>query len=152
MKVDLRDVIEAIEFEGDLVRHYYNKISGIIIGIEDSSASTYKASFAKELDKFEDWEKELIGNLVDFEENPENYIPLPSKEEINEYGMLVDFCNSLEDSDLKNKILESNESFLKLKQSIESNGLLSQWYDYREVRERELAISWCKDNNIEYSF
>ena len=25
MKVDIRDVIEAIEFEGELLTHYYNK-------------------------------------------------------------------------------------------------------------------------------
>lgn len=150
MKVNLSDVIEAIEFEGDLVNHYYNKNSGIIIGIEDSSASTYKASFAKELDKFEDWERELISNLVDFEENPEDYISLPNKEEINEYGMLVDFCNFLENLDLKTKLLDCNESFLKLKQSVENNGLLSQWYDYREEVEKNLAINWCKSNNIDY--
>lgn len=151
MKVNLSDVIEAIEFEGDLVNHYYNKSSGIIIGIEDSNASTYKASFIKDLDKFEDWEKELISNLYDFQENPEDYISLPNKEEINEYGMLIDFCNSLKDLDLKNKLLGNNESFLKLKQSVENNGLLSQWYDYREEAEKELAINWCKNNNIDYS-
>lgn len=151
MKVNLNDVIEAIEFEGDLVRHYYNKNSGIIIGIEDSNTSTYKASLVKDLDKFEEWEKELICNLYDFEENPEDYISLPNKDEINEYGMLIDFCNSLKDLDLKNKLLSDNESFLKLKQSVEGNGLLSEWYDYREKAEKELAINWCKNNNIGYS-
>lgn len=150
MKINLSDVIEAIEFESDLVKHYYNKNSGIIIGVEDSNASTYKASLVEDLDKFEEWEKELICNLYDFQENPEDYISLPSKDEINEYGMLVDFCDSLKDLDLKNKLLNNNESFLKLKQAVESNGLLSSWYEYREEAEKEIAINWCKNNNIAY--
>ena len=31
MKVNLSDVIEAIEFENDMLNHYYNKKTGVII-------------------------------------------------------------------------------------------------------------------------
>lgn len=68
--------------------------------------------------------------------------------------MIIDFCNSIENISLRDKILnEINEdgSFLKVKKVIENNGLLSEWYDYREGIERELAINWCKNNNISYS-
>ena len=150
LKVDLRDVIEAIEFEGELLQHYYNKNTGVIMYIEDSSSATYKADDIHNLDNFEEWEKELILSLHDFRENPNDYIQLPSHEDINEYGMMIEFCNNIENIELRDKILNSKDSFRELRQSIENEGLINKWYDYREDAERKLAIKWCNDNNIEY--
>lgn len=150
LKVDLNDVIECIEFEGELLQHYYNKKTGIIIYIEDSSTATYKADDIHNLDSFEEWEKELILSINDFRENPSDYIQLPSHEDINEYGIMIEFCNNIEESELKNKILNNKDSFRELRQSIENEGLINDWYDYREGAERNLAIKWCNDNNIEY--
>ena len=97
LKVDLRDVIEAIEFEGELLQHYYNKNTGVIMYIEDSSSATYKADDIHNLDNFEEWEKELILSLHDFRENPSDYIQLPSYDDINKYSMMIEFCNNIED-------------------------------------------------------
>lgn len=41
MKADLQDVIEAIEYENPMFKHYYNKQSGIIIYKEDESSAKY---------------------------------------------------------------------------------------------------------------
>lgn len=79
MKINLNDIINAIERQGDLVSYYYHKDSGSIISIEDPSISKYTASDVEDFDKFEEWERDLIANLFDFEENPQDYIPLPNK-------------------------------------------------------------------------
>ena len=150
LKVDLNDVIECIEFEGELLQHYYNKNTGVIIYIEDSSTATYKSDDIHNLDNFEEWEKELILSLHDFKENPQDYIQLPSHEDINEHGMMIEFCNNIEDTEVKKKILNNKDSFRDLRKSIENEGLINKWYDYREDAEKNLAIKWCKDNNIEY--
>lgn len=150
LKVDLNDVIECIEFEGELLQHYYNKNTGIIMYIEDSSTATYKADDIHNLNNFEDWEKELILSLHDFRENPSDYIQLPSYDDINEHGMMIEFCNNIEDIELRNKILNNKDSFRELRQSIENEGFINEWYDYREASEINLAIKWCNDNNIEY--
>ena len=150
LKVDLNDVIECIEFEGELLQHYYNKNTGIIMYIEDSSTATYKADDIHNLNNFEDWEKELILSLHDFRENPSDYIQLPSYDDINGHGMMIEFCNKIEDIELRNKILNNKDSFRELRQSIENEGFINEWYDYREAAEINLAIKWCNDNNIEY--
>lgn len=66
MKVNLNDVVECIEFEGELLTHYYNKKTGIIIYIEDSSTATYKAEDINNIENFEEWERELINSLYHF--------------------------------------------------------------------------------------
>ena len=150
LKVDLNDVIECIEFEGELLTHYYNKNTGVIIYIEDISTANYKADDINNIEKFEDWEKELILSLHDFKENRSDYIQLPTHDDIDEYGMMINFTNRIEDSELRNRILENKDSFRELRNAIENAGLGNEWYDYRENAERDLAKKWCKDNNIEY--
>ena len=81
MKINLNDIVNAIELQGNLVNQYYHTNSGAIISIEDPSISKYTASDVKDFDKFEEWEKDLIANLFDFEENHQDYIPLPNNME-----------------------------------------------------------------------
>lgn len=150
MKIDLNDVIECIEFEGEFLTHYYNKKTGVIIYVEDASTATYKAEDISNLENFEEWEKELIITLHDFKKNQEQYIQLPTKDQINEYGMILEFCKSIKDEEVRNKILSKKEFFRELREAIEENGFISEWYDYREDAERKIAIKWCEDNNIDY--
>ncbi|MBE6050457.1 MAG: hypothetical protein E7214_07330 [Clostridium sp.] len=69
MQVYLEDVIEAIEFENELLNHYYNKDTGVIIYKEDSTTSKYSAEDIENINNFEEWERELILALHDLEEN-----------------------------------------------------------------------------------
>ena len=59
---------------------------------------------------------------------------------------MMEFCNSFSDISMPDKI-EKEEDLRKI---IQDKNLLSEWYDYREYREREIAIKWCDENNIEY--
>lgn len=146
MKVELNDVIEAIEFENELLNHFYNKKTGVIIYKEDFTTASYNAEDIKRLDELEEWERELVINLHDLKENPEDYIQLPVKDESYELNIMMEFCNSFSDIIMPDKI-EKEEDLRKI---IQDKNLLSEWYDYREYREREIAIKWCDENNIEY--
>lgn len=154
MKIYLKDVIESIEFENELLNHFYNKKTGVIIYKEDFSTSSYSARDINKIDEFEEWEREIILNLQDLKENPDDYIQLPQKGESYELEMMMDFCNSFSDMSLDNNLDEnlSDESkkLNQIKKIIQDKGLMNEWYDYREETEREIAIKWCKDNDIEY--
>lgn len=154
MKVYLKDVIESIELENELLNHFYNKKTGVIIYREDFSTSAYSAADINRIDEFEEWEKELILNLQDLKENPEDYIQLPQKNEGDELKMMIDFCNSFSDISLENNLdKDSSDEKVKLQQVkkiIQDKELINEWYDYRDDTEREIAIKWCNDNNIEY--
>lgn len=145
MKVNLNDVIEAIEFEGEFLKHYYNKETGVIIYVEDESTSKYKAKDIKNIENFEEWERELIISLNHLKENPEEYIQLPNKDEINEENMMIQFLKSL-DNDTKGKDIDENS----IRKYIESIGKLSEWYDYIENAEYNIAKEWCEKHNIQY--
>ena len=153
MKVNLSDVIEGIEFENDMLNHYYNKKTGVIIYKEDSETSSYSAHDIHKIDQMEEWEKELVSGLYDLNENPQDYIKLPGRDETDEIKMMVEFCNSFSDIKLENTI-DSDNDYNKMlhdiKNIIRDKGLINEWYDYREASEKEIAIEWCNKNNIEY--
>ena len=140
MKVNLQDVIEAIEFENDQLSHYYNKETGVIIYKEDESSSRYKAEDFNRLEEFEEWERELIKELKDLEDNPNNYIKLPDYKDVDEYKLMVSF-SKVNNIDIKASVKE-------LKEEIEKRALLSEWYTYREEAEKNIAVSWCNENHI----
>ena len=142
MKVELNDVIEAIEFENELLNHFYNRKTGIIIYKEDFSTASYTAVDIGKANELEEWERELVINLHDLEENPDDYIQLPVKDEAYELNIMMEFCNSFSDINLPDKNVKVED----LKKIIQDKDLLSEWYDYIEYREREIAINWCNEN------
>lgn len=153
MKVNLQDVIEAIEFENDKLNHYYNKKTGVIIYKEDAETAMYNAGDMDRIDTLENWEQELVRELYDLQENPQDYIRLPERDESDELQMMMDFCRAFSDISLKDSI--NNETDLsrklhKVKNVIRDKGIINDWYDYREAAEREIAEQWCINNNIEY--
>ncbi|MGL4849807.1 MAG: hypothetical protein ACRC28_12925 [Clostridium sp.] len=142
--INLEDVIEAIEFENDELKHYYNKESGIIIYVENESENKYINRVDEE--GLEDWEKELFLVLKDFKENREKYVSLPTGKEIDEEKMMREFL----EVNKANKEEFNDLDLRRLKEKIEDMGMLISWYDYREEREKRIAEEWCIKNNIEY--
>ncbi|MGL4760693.1 MAG: hypothetical protein ACRCWG_04470 [Sarcina sp.] len=149
MKVNLEDVIESIEFENESLNHYYNKKTGIIIYVEDQESAGYSADDFARIDEFEDWERELIETLYHFRENPSDYIQLPTKEDMNEEDMMIEFLLSLNDGSVKRKELEHFKA-RDLIDVIKEKDKLNEWYDFRDDTEEVIAKAWCRKNNIEF--
>lgn len=127
MKVNLNDVIEAIEFTNDTTTYYYYKKTGVIIYTDD-----YGSVDDPEM-------------MEDLEDNPEDYIKLPDSYEINEGKMMVNFlCDYYDVDEVFGKRIRV------LKRMIEDKGVLDEWYKYKEEAEKEIAVRWCEYHDIEY--
>lgn len=153
MKVNLSDLIEAIEFENEMMNHYYNKKTGIIIYKENSDTAAYDSEDIHKIATMEEWERELVENLHDLKENPQDYIKLPGNEEIDELKLMIDFCNSFSDISIRESLTTDNDYYRRLdevKNIILDKDLINDWYDYREEAERDIAVEWCRKNNIDY--
>ena len=123
MKVNLMDVIDAIDTINEDETYFYS--------IQD---------------------EEIVYVLED-DEDDEFFIPLPTKEEVNDYQNMVNFTETIEDDkkrDWFENAIRGKGAFRRFRATLERFGMETAWYDYLEASHRELAIEWCEQHGIVY--
>ena len=92
-------------------------------------------------------------NEDELDELFEKSIMLPTRYDIDEYEMMEDFAETIEDTRLQNQLyisLNGRGAFRRFKDTCINFDIIDDWYKYRDQKYKELAINWCNDNNIEY--
>jgi len=123
MRVNLADVIDAIDTINEDETYFYS--------IQD---------------------EEIVYVLED-DEDDEFFIPLPTKEEVNDYQNMVNFTETIEDDkkrDWFENAIHGKGAFRRFRATLERFGMETEWYDYLEACHRELAIEWCEQHGIVY--
>ena len=123
MRVNLVDVIDAIDTINEDETYFYS--------IQD---------------------EEIVYALED-DEDDEFFIPLPTKEEVNDYQNMVNFTETIEDDkkrDWFENAIHGKGAFRRFRATLERFGMETEWYDYLEACHRELAIEWCEQHGIVY--
>ena len=133
MKVKLTEVIDALDFTNDEIEYYYNPDTEEI--------------FMSNIGEIESLNEDELDELF------EKSIMLPTRYDINEYEMMEDFAETIEDTRLQNQLyisLNGRGAFRRFKDNCINFDIIDDWYKYRDQKYKELAINWCKDNNIEF--
>ena len=152
MKVKLDDVIEQFELASESSQTYLNRITGEIHLIPEE-VELYVENEEFDEEDLPEWEKEIIPVYKDINENPENYILFPDQFYINEYSIMERFSLSLTNEKLRSILyssLKGKGAFRRFKDTANELGILENWYKYKEEAIKELAIEWCKENNLEF--
>ena len=133
MRAKLSEVIDALEFTNDEIEYYYNPDNREI--------------FMSNIGEFENLNEDELDELF------EKSIMLPTRYDINEYEMMKDFAETIKDTRLQNQLyisLNDSGAFRRFKDTCINYDMIDDWYKFRDERYKELAINWCKDNNIEF--
>lgn len=133
MKVNLSEVIDALYFTNNEIEYYYNPDNGEI--------------FMSNIGDFEDLSEDELDELF------ENSIMLPTRYDINEYEMMIDFTETVEDDRLQNQLyisLNGSGAFRRFKDTCINFDIINEWYKFRDDKYKEIAINWCKENNIKF--
>lgn len=133
MKVKLEDVIDALEFinSGMDSSAYYDDKKNEFIYISEYSDIT-----AEECDEIYD-----------------NCIGLPTKYYIDEYEMMEEFIETIEDVNTYNNLeiaISGKGAFRRFKDTCINYEIIDDWYKFRDSKYKEIAIEWCNKNNIEF--
>ena len=83
----------------------------------------------------------------------DEYIALPTKYYIDEYNMMEGFIETIKDERLYNQLyiaINGQGAFRRFKDTCINFDIIDDWYKFRDEKYKELAINWCKNNNIEY--
>ena len=133
MKVKLSEVIDALDFTNDEIEYYYNPDTEEI--------------FMSNIGEFEDLNEDELDELF------EKSIMLPTRYDINEYEMMKDFVETIIDTRLQNQLyisLNGSGAFRRFKDTCINFDIINDWYKFKGERYKEIAIDWCKENNIEF--
>ena len=133
MKVNLNEVIEALDFTNDEIEYYYNPKNGEITML---NSVILKDSNEEQLDEV-------------FTKN----IMLPTKYDINEYEMMEDFIKTVKDLKIQNQLyisINGHGAFRRFKDTCIYYSIINDWYKFRDKKYQKIAINWCKENNIEF--
>ena len=104
-------------------------------------------------DEVPEWAREEVLKAKEVMDS-DDYIGLPDSYEINEYGIMEDFCYSLKDERLKEDLLydiKGRGAFRRFKDSIHRRGIEKDWYQYRDGRLEEIIIDWLEANEIPFT-
>ena len=131
--VTLSKIIDGLEMVDDTIDCYYNPEKDEI----------FLSNIGEDGDLTEDEIDEL------FEES----IILPTQYEINEYQIMVDFIETINNLEIKNnlqRLIQGKGAFRRFKDYCVEMGIIQDWYDFRDKKYKEIAIDWCKQNELEY--
>ncbi len=83
----------------------------------------------------------------------EKSIILPTQYEINEYQIMADFIEIIENEKIKEKlqnIIQGKGAFRRFKDYCFQVNIIQDWYRFKEKKYKEIAIEWCKQNGLKY--
>ena len=151
IKVDLKKIVEGIEFQGDESRSYLKISSGeVVLFTEEAIAA---AESDEDLSVHAEWYREAIEQAREFINHEDDYIPLPSKFDFHEYRVMEEFIHSLPIAAQRDELLsliKGKGAFARFKHGLERFLLLDEWHQYRDQALAALAEDWCRDNGIEF--
>ena len=133
MEVKLNEIIDALDFTNNEIEYYYNPDNGEI--------------FMSNIGDYEDLNEDELDELF------EKAIMLPTRYDINEYEMMEDFTVTIEDTRLRNQLyisLNGRGAFRRFKDTCINFDIIEDWYKFRDEKYKEIAINWCKENNIKF--
>ncbi len=140
MTVKLQDVIDGITFANAEAQFFYHTKTGTVKILMDN---IYGIGRDKAL-------------MRDIDKNPDDYLSLPNEYEVDEFAMMADFVDELDDSEAASalfRVLEEdgNAAQRLFKQSVKAFELEKEWKKFRDACYAEIARQWCEENEIEFA-
>jgi hypothetical protein len=151
--VKLQDIIDGMLIQFDENYTYLNLKTCEVISVSKDDLRTAEEEEDELIDDLPDWQQESLKVAFDVIENFEDYKELPNKFEINEYDMMENFCYSLDNQRRKDTLLDAirgKGAFRRFKDKISDLGIGEKWYTYRDQSYKQIAIDWCRENDLEY--
>jgi len=90
--------------------------------------------------------------LPDDIDDPEKYIVIPHKNELDlGKALVIEFTSEYlpEELDSVYSIFRRKGAYSRYKDLLESKGVLEDWYEFENERQKMALKKWCQENNIE---
>jgi hypothetical protein len=128
---------------------YLNRRTGELFTLTEDDAAALDDTDDSDLP---DWQRELLPKIREVTDS-EDWLALPSKFDIHEYGIIERFCGSVKDETLREDLFDAihgGGAFRRFKNMIHRHGIQDDWYRFRERALEAIAVEWLEANEIPY--
>lgn len=137
MRIKLDQVIDAIETADDAYTYFYDTQTKETVHLADPM-----------------YTGETDGELAELIENSfGRFLRFPTKYDIHEYSIMQSFIEGMPDGVARRELasaIRGKGAFRRFKNGIRYHGIEEAWYSYQASAYREIAVRWCRDNELEY--
>ena len=154
-KVDIKEIVDALQMRFVDMTVYYDKITGEILMVRDYDIKIVENdNFENEIESYPEWQREHLKEVYNLWYNDNgNYIALPNYFDINDGSIMEEFISTISNSEKKDQLencMWQKGMYRKFKDKLAQLGLNNDYYQFYDEKLKEIAIKWCNDNNLEY--
>jgi hypothetical protein len=149
--VTIKDVVNEMDGISDEHSAFLNRHTGELITLSSEELSA--AEEDDDVNEYPEWQQDIIIKAREVITS-DDYLPLPSKFDINEYHIMEDFCCSVVDHKIREVLLDKirgRGAFRRFKDCILKYEIEEEWYRFRQEELEKIAIEWLEVNHIPYT-
>ena len=127
------------------------KLDDVIMALEFVNSGVMNTAYFDSKKKEFIYVNDMINNRIN--DLNDDYIMLPAQYDIDEYSMMEDFIEHVSNDVIYEDLMWSirgRGAFRRFKDMCSYHDVLDDWYKFRDEKYKELAINWCKKNNIDF--
>ena len=151
MKVNISEIVESMDMQSMEFTSFLNRKTGKIIGVMDEDFRSIDRAY-EDPELMSENEVKVFKELGDFLEG-EDAVKLPTSFDLNEYDIMEDFINSLDNDFVRSQLsnaINGKGAFRRFKDRAFDLDVIEDWYKFKENSYKSIAIEWCKDNDIKF--
>ncbi len=154
-KVEIQKIVDELQMRFMDTTVYYNKITGETLNVQDDDFRIVEDDdFENNIENYPEWQREHLKNVYDLMYNDvDNYIALPSNFEIKDSDIMEEFIENVSNANKKRQLencMWQKGMYRKFKDKLMDIVLENDYYEFYDEKLKEIAIEWCKENNLEY--
>jgi len=146
--VSLKSLVQEFQLLNDASTVYLDKRTAEFFSLTDD----IEFMMSSNVENLLPWEQEVVAAAREAESS-ENYVPLPSKYDLDEYGIMADFCFALEDEDLRAEFKEAIQgrgAFRRFRNLVQHHRVEKTWDEFESRALAELGREWLKENKLSF--
>lgn len=154
-KVDIQKIADELQMRFMNTTVYYNKQTGETLNIQDDDFRIVEEDdFENNIQSYPEWQRDHLKEVYDLLYNDvDNYIALPNNFEIRDSDIMEEFIETVSNNSKRIQLencMWQKGMYRKFKDKLIEIGLENEYYKFYDEKLKEIAIEWCKENNLEY--
>jgi hypothetical protein len=148
--VRLSEIVEALDVQCDDSSAFLDRDTGKVETVSNDLLHDAEESGDDEEPDLAAWQKEeweIAKRIV----STGRFQMLPTKFEVHEWEIMNDFSLSVESGRIREDLLHAIHragAFRNFKDAVRRHNIESAWFEFRWKALRQIAISWCEENQI----